>query len=117
MGKNLYISDLHFNHFNILRFDSRPYTTTEEMEDSLVKNWNSVVTNSDTVYHLGDFCWGKANEWCRLLDKLNGSKVMIKGNHDLKTIPAELKRRIADIKDYKEIYDEGRKVIMCHYPI
>ena len=87
------------------------------MEEILIENWNSVVTNNDTVYHLGDFCWGKADEWCRILDRLNGNKVIIQGNHDLKSYPSKLKNRIADIKDYKEINDDGRTVIMCHYPI
>ena len=114
---NYYISDLHFGHGNIIKFDQRPFTTTEEMTHVLIRNWNSTVTNQDTVYILGDFCWGKEPDWIGILDKLNGNKVLIRGNHDLKNMSVNLKSKFADIKDYKEIDDNGRTVIMCHYPI
>lgn len=114
---NYYISDLHIGHFNILHFDNRPFATVEEMEQVLISNWNSIVTNQDTVYILGDFCWGKEPEWIRILGKLNGNKVLIQGNHDLKNISSNLRIKFADIKNYKEIDDNGRTVIMCHYPI
>ena len=87
------------------------------MENVLISNWNLTITNEDTVYILGDFCWGKEPEWIRILDKLNGNKVLIRGNHDLKNMSFNLKNKFADIKDYKEIDDNGRTVIMCHYPI
>lgn len=115
---NRYISDQHYNHFNILRFDNRSFSTVEEMETILNLNWNSVVKPEDTTNILGDFCWSKdESEWIRILDSLNGSKVLIRGNHDLKNMSAKLKSKFADIKDYKEITDEGKHVIMCHYPI
>ena len=57
------------------------------MEDRMVKNWNSVVSKNDTVYILGDFCWSKDDEeWIRILDRLTGNKVLIKGNHDKKNM-------------------------------
>ena len=62
---------------NILRFDQRPFVTVEEMEHVLISNWNSTVTNEDTVYIRGDFCWGKEPEWIRILDELKGNKVLI----------------------------------------
>lgn len=49
-----YISDLHFGHFNIIRFDMRPFESTEEMDRELVKRWNDVVDKDDQVYVLGD---------------------------------------------------------------
>lgn len=114
---NYYISDLHFGHGNIIKFDQRPFTTTEEMTHVLIRNWNSTVTNEDIVYILGDFCWLKEDKWVEILDELKGNKVLIRGNHDLKNMSANLKNKFADIKDYKEIDDNGRIVIMCHYPI
>jgi len=115
---NYYIADLHFGHFNVMRFDNRNFGSIEEMEKKLIQNWNSVVSKSDTVYILGDFCWSKDDkEWIRILDLLTGSKVLIRGNHDLKKMSVELKKRFADIKDYKEITDNGKHIIMCHYPI
>lgn len=114
---NYYISDTHFGHENIIRFDKRPFCNIEEMENTLIDNWNSVVDNGDTVYILGDFCWGKEEEWRRILKLLKGNKVLIQGNHDLKKMSSELNRMFQDIKQYKEIKDNERKVIMCHYPL
>jgi calcineurin-like phosphoesterase family protein len=87
------------------------------MEEVLILNWNTVVKNNDTTYILGDFCWDKEDEWKRLLSLLNGNKVLILGNHDYKHMSAEVKRMFQDIKDYKEITDSGKHIIMCHYPI
>lgn len=118
MPKIFYTSDNHFGHKNIIRFDSRPFETVKEMEEKMVENWNNVVGKQDTVYILGDFCWSAdEKEWIRILDRLTGSKVLLKGNHCLKNMSANLKGKFADIKDYKEITDNGRHVIMCHYPI
>lgn len=118
MSKVFYTSDLHFGHTNVIKFDGRPFKDVQEMEESLISNWNNVVSKQDITYILGDFCWSKdPKEWIRLLDNLSGSKVLIRGNHSLSSYSAELKRRFADIKDYKEITDDGRHVIMCHYPI
>lgn len=119
---NYYIADTHFGHSAILRFDHRPFADVQQMEEVIVMNWNASVRPSDTIYILGDFCWGKKDEWLRILRKLMGNKVLIKGNHDLREYPPELKKMFVDIKDYKEIVDngygsEGHKVILSHYPI
>lgn len=50
-----YISDLHFDHTNVIKFDNRPFKDVEEMNNTLINNWNSVVKKSDIVYVLGDF--------------------------------------------------------------
>lgn len=49
-----YISDLHIGHKNILKFDNRPFTSLEEMEKTIINNWNGVVKKNDEVYILGD---------------------------------------------------------------
>ena len=119
---NFYIADCHFGHTAVLRFDHRPFDCVEEMEEIMVMNWNAVVRPGDTVYILGDFCWGKSDEWLRILRRLKGNKVLIEGDHDLNQFPPELREQFADIKPYKEIVDNGhdnanRKVIMSHFPI
>lgn len=113
---NYYISDLHYGHNHIIKFDNRPFENVEEMEEKLVNNWNSVVTNKDHVYHLGDFCWGKIDEWIRILKRLNGNIHIIKGNHDIDLRP-ELKKYIVEYTEYKELKDQGYSLILCHYPI
>lgn len=114
---NYYIADTHFGHRNIINFDGRPFHDITEMKLALIARWNKRVTSEDTVFILGDFCWGKAPEWIELLSALNGNKVLIRGNHDLRNMPAELRHMFADVKDYKEVKDGDRLVIMCHYPI
>lgn len=114
---NYYIADLHLGHANVIRFDNRPFADVSEMRRTIADNWNSVVKSGDTVYILGDFCWGKEKEWIENLSDLGGQKVLIRGNHDLKTFSPAVKKFFADIKDYKEISDNGKRVIMCHYPI
>ena len=114
---NYYIADLHFGHKNILHLDQRPFASLEEMEETIVTNWNAAVQPGDTVYILGDFCWDKTEEWLRILRRLHGQKVLIRGNHDPRQYPEELQREFVSISDYQEIRDNGRHVILCHYPI
>ena len=61
-----FISDTHFNHKNVIKYDKRPFDSLEEMEWEIIKRWNNTVSNKDIVYHLGDFGfkWGnKPNTW------------------------------------------------------
>ena len=113
---NRYIADLHFGHSNIIRFDKRPFSSIEEMNETLINNWNKKVKSNDTTYILGDFCWGKEPEWISILNRLNGNKVLIRGNHDLKQMSRTLKDKFLYIKDRHEISDCGKKIIMSHYP-
>lgn len=114
---NYYISDLHFCHANIIKFDNRPFASVEEMEEEIVRRWNERVQPGDTVYILGDFCWKTGEEWLRILRRLKGNKVLIRGNHDPKHIDGKLAKMFQDVKDYKEILDNGRRVCMCHFPM
>lgn len=86
------------------------------MEETLVQNWNKVVKSDDHVYHLGDFCWQKTDAYIRIIKRLNGNLHLITGNHDINLTP-ELKKVIVEYKDYKELVDGNKKVILCHYPI
>ena len=54
MSRKFYISDLHFGHKNILGFDNRPFVDIEQMNNELIRRWNSVVSDGDVVYVLGD---------------------------------------------------------------
>lgn len=115
--KNFYISDIHFGHGNVLRFDNRPFFDLSDMEQGIISNWNSVVDNSDMIYILGDFCWSKEDEWIRILSQLKGNKTLIIGNHDLKHCSKKLKNCFNHMTDYEEITDNNKKIIMSHYPI
>ena len=55
--RNLYISDLHIFHNNVLSFDNRPFKDMDEMIDEIIKRWNNAVEPCDHVYVLGDMFW------------------------------------------------------------
>ena len=57
-----FIVDTHFNHANIIKYCNRPFKNTDEMNKYIIKKWNSVVKETDTVYHLGDVGFGKIEE-------------------------------------------------------
>lgn len=113
--KNFYIADTHFAHKNILAFDGRPFKSVEAMDEEMISRWNKAVTPEDRVYILGDFHWGKEDEWLKILPRLNGQKTLIQGNHDIN--PQKTRRYFADVKEYKVIDDNGRKIVLSHYPI
>ncbi|MDO5441646.1 MAG: metallophosphoesterase family protein [Bacillota bacterium] len=112
-----YIADLHLGHANVIHFDNRPFINVQEMEEVIISNWNNRVHQNDIVYVLGDFAWSKESMWLPILAKFKGQINLIRGNHDPKVFTSSTKRLLHDIKDYKEISDSGRQVIMCHYPI
>ena len=122
---NYYISDLHFFSKNQtaegLNFDNRPFKNVDEMHETMLNNWNSRVTNGDTVYILGDISnRGKNEDLIALVAKLKGKKVLIVGNHeDIRDY--RYKQLFHAIYDYLEITDyadkQPYKLVLCHYPI
>lgn len=78
----LFSSDLHFGHVKILEYTKRPFDSVPEMNEALIRNWNSVVEPDDMVYVLGDFAMGKIDDTLPLALRLNGTKFLLAGNHD-----------------------------------
>lgn len=79
-----FTSDLHFGHRNVIAYCDRPYNSVTEMNEKLIEQWNSQVSPEDEVYFLGDF--GINKKKCtelELVQKLNGKKYIILGNHDV----------------------------------
>lgn len=76
------ISDTHFGHENIIRYCNRPFNSVEEMDQIMFKRWNETVSNNDIVIHLGDFSFYGKDKTRELIQKLNGKKILIMGNHD-----------------------------------
>ncbi len=111
-----YISDWHYGHRNCLSFDNRPFICVEDMNAALAERWNAVVKPEDTVYVLGDMFWCKPDEAVPVLKTLNGTKFLVKGNHDRVKNEA-FREQFADIREYMEISDDGRMLVLCHYPI
>jgi len=76
------ISDTHFGHENIIRYCSRPFSSAEEMDRVLIRNWNEAVGPEDVVIHLGDFALGSPGRIREYLEALNGEIFFLRGNHD-----------------------------------
>lgn len=114
-----YISDLHFYHESLLlKMDQRGFATCDEMNEYMVMRWNDKVRPQDEVVILGDLSMERGKKTSDILERLNGKLYLIVGNHD-----TYLKDRRFDasrfewIEHYKEIHDNKRKVILCHYPV
>lgn len=113
-----YIADTHFGHANIMRHCNRPFSTVDEMDEVMIRNWNSVVNKNDDVYIIGDFCFKSGKNPAEYLKRLNGKKHLISGNHDGKVLKDPYVRSLFEsIEKYDEIEDNGRRVILFHYPI
>lgn len=121
MSGNIFlISDTHFSHRGIVQFlradgvtKERPWDNIEEMDEALVKNWNSVVSPKDKVYHLGDVVINRSA--LPILDRLNGEKVLIKGNHDVFRADEYL-RYFKDIRGTHSLGGRG-EFILSHIPV
>jgi len=87
------------------------------MNKYMIERWNSVVAKDDKIYHLGDVLMGTSIEAFKILSRLNGRKVLIKGNHDT----AKIHRYMEYFTDVRsEIHKKtpaGKKVIFTHRPI
>ena len=120
-----FTSDTHFGHANIIKYSNRPFADVDEMNEAMIKRWNARVQPNDSIYHLGDFAFMQAEEILRLLDRLNGKKHFIWGNHD-KVIQrsSAIQRKFVWCKDYHEMSlpDDScrggvRKIVLFHFPI
>lgn len=115
-----YISDLHFYHqaLNTV-MDCRGFETVEQMNQFMIDQWNSRVCKKDEVVVLGDLSWAKGEETNKVLSQLKGKIYLIEGNHDriyLHDKHFDL-TRLEWVRPYAEVHDNGRKVILSHYPI
>jgi calcineurin-like phosphoesterase family protein len=117
-----FTSDTHFFHENIIEYSKRPFGSLEEMHETMIHNWNERVQKGDTVYHLGDFAltWKKtdADRVAGVLDRLNGQKWLIIGNHDRDEVIKQ--PHWVKATPYHEIKaDLGglhkQRVVLCHY--
>ncbi|MBO4847096.1 MAG: metallophosphoesterase [Lachnospiraceae bacterium] len=119
--KNYYIADLHFAHANIIRHCNRPFPDVETMDQTLINNWNEVVTDNDTVYILGDFCFTRKVPPNIYLNQLKGKKILIAGNHDQAILERGTYPGFDQIHDYLMIQDVIRntryRVALFHYPM
>ena len=109
-----FISDTHFNddRFNLFY---RPFKTVEEQDEFLIEKWNSVVSENDEVYHIGDFT--TKDEGLQLSGRLNGKIHLIRGNYDEPRNQDDLRDIFESVSDEMVLtLSNGREVYLNHYP-
>ncbi|CAB4162396.1 COG4186 Predicted phosphoesterase or phosphohydrolase [uncultured Caudovirales phage] len=118
---NIFVtSDTHFNHANILKFTDysgnkvRDFSSVEEMNETLITRWNSVVKPGDKIYHLGDVFFGPKKWIEENWHRLNGRKRLIVGNHD--DIPYMVNHRMFEKVDMWRMFSEYH-LLLSHVPV
>lgn len=115
-------SDLHFGHTNIMKFcpqsRSRFKNDVDYMNEEMVREWNATISPEDTVYILGDVAFLPAAKAVSIMRRLNGTKILIEGNHDRKLLNDPVFRScFAEVHPYLCITYDKTRVVMFHYPI
>jgi calcineurin-like phosphoesterase family protein len=111
------VSDTHFGHAGVCRFTRddgvtklRPWTDPAEMDEAMVKAWNERVKPTDKVYHLGDVVINR--KALSIMSRLNGDKVLIRGNHDIFR-DDEYRKYFRELRAYHVM----NGMILSHIPI
>lgn len=119
MSKNIFfISDTHFGHANMLKFTNydgsslRPFDSIEDLDELMIQNWNEMVKPKDKIYHLGDVDYRCENR-DQIMSRLNGEKVLIKGNHDRYRLCWYMKY----FKDIRGTCHIDGNYLLSHFPI
>jgi calcineurin-like phosphoesterase family protein len=115
-------SDLHFGHKNIMSFcpqtRARFNNDVGYMNNAMVEEWNAKVEPGDLVYILGDVAFMSGSDAGRMINRLYGTKILVEGNHDRKTLQdATFRSAFAEVHKYLDITYDGHKCVMFHYPI
>ena len=110
------VSDYHFSHQNVIRYDNRPFSTIEEMDETLIKNWNKVVKDGDMVYILGDFGLCPLGKIKEILDQLKGTKILILGNHDRHSITSYYNAEFSLVVNEVTVKFGKTMFKLSHYP-
>ncbi|MCR3761056.1 metallophosphoesterase [Clostridium felsineum] len=115
MSKVFIIADTHFGDENIIAYEKRPFSSVEDMDNKMITLWNSVVDKEDTVFHLGDVGVYQLSKMKNIIEKLNGKKVLVMGNHDnYLTLNEWFECGFEEVYKYPIIYNEF--VVMQHEP-
>lgn len=119
-NKVFFTSDTHFGHKAIMDYCKRPFSSVDEMNEKLVSNWNELVSDDCTVFHLGDFAFGGLPFWEDIRSRLRGRIILIWGNHDWRQNlrnRARLEAMFDVIELEMIIHMDGHPIILNHYPL
>ena len=106
-----FTADHHFGHKRIIDLAHRPFSSVEEMDETMIRYWNSRVDRGDMVYHLGDFAFADHTPY---LSRLNGQKRLIVGNHDHSNRVKKAKGW-ATVDSLLHVTVDGTPLALCHY--
>lgn len=109
------IADTHFCHTNIIRYCDRPFQSTAEMNDVMIRNWNNKVSNNDRVFMLGDFCLAGKNKIVEIGQRLQGRKTLIIGNHDSASLKTYYEAGFEMVSKHPIIIEDF--IILSHKPM
>ena len=112
MAGVFFTADLHLGHRNIIQYCNRPYSSVDEMDESLISNWNSKVEKNDHIYIVGDFTMG--SNATTYLRRLNGRKHLVRGNHDNEP---KLDHGWTSIHDLRTVKVGSQPIVLCHYAL
>jgi len=112
--KTFFFSDPHFGHYNIIEYQNRPFQTTDEMDATMIENWNRVVGTQDHVFLLGDVSIHSPGKTREILNQLHGKITLVLGNHDRRR-PMEQTGRFDLVSPYPILYDNF--FLLSHEPI
>ena len=116
-GKRVFFtSDTHFFHANVISYSDRPFDSVEQMNQTLIGNWNRVVRKNDVVFHLGDFAFGGKKHWNSILDQLNGKIYLMLGNHDMGNFKWALTERFEQVALEMYAIIDGQHIRLTHEP-
>lgn len=111
-----FIADTHFGDEAILRYEKRPFSSVEEMDQEMIRRWNEVVGDEDLVFHLGDVSSYGKEKTKEILSRLRGKKHLVLGNHDLDFTEEEWRSMgFAFVSSYPILY--GGFFLLSHEPL
>jgi len=116
MNNYFFTSDEHLGHANVIRFNNRPFSSVEEMDEELIRRFNEKVSNTfnNITIHCGDFSFNRDynNTMKKYIERLNGQHVFLRGSHDY------WMRKVS--RKFNEIWEKninGVYVVSCHYSL
>jgi len=123
-SKKLFLTaDEHYLHANIIKYQARPFSGIEEMNNTLIANSNAIVGQDDHVIHIGDFSFGHKEDLIRILRRLNGKHYILDGSHDksleeyflMENKPTDIVDKFTILPKLFEFTYSGKKITLCHY--
>jgi len=110
-----YTSDTHFGHKMLIERGYRPFKTVEEMDECLIDNYNSWITDDMTVAFLGD-CFLTVMPRCiEIMKRLRGRKFLVWGGHD-RSFSAMLRMGFCGVTHTMDVRIAGKVCTLCHFP-